>query len=212
MSEATIGQILNEHSYFVEKKIYSTSLQSEIMESHPIVIHVMEKRTPSSNAICIIPNPQRAQTYYIPRNKSTLFYPHWAQDLLDKNLKFYLSPIEEDNTTALNIKEGQILISKIRYIFARFTWDADNPIGVCLHLAENHGNIKFPKKHRFRPLLANTVFVDNKSETISIQGKYDSNMYDCFVLRIPSWVCVLLLFCFLCGTRYIHPHYQQNGV
>ncbi|XP_060079511.1 uncharacterized protein LOC132558912 [Ylistrum balloti] len=161
-------QMLNEHSYTCKQSPESAGCKVSSPNMHlsfPIVIHVNEREgvDPSTGF------PRR--TYYVPCHRGDLLYPHWLHSLLDRELKFYTSLDNEATHAASMFREGQLLMQKLRSISAKFSWDPKNPVGLKLSLAENHGNCRLPQRRRQKGLLADCVFLDNKSDCVAIQGK-----------------------------------------
>ncbi|XP_033735947.1 uncharacterized protein LOC117324273 [Pecten maximus] len=159
-------QLFQEHSYThrpepTEYTMYTSNMHM----SFPIVIHVNEREgvDPSTGF------PPR--TYYVPRHRGDLLYPHWLHNLLGRNLKFYTTLDQDTAREASMYREGQQLIQKMRSISAILSWDPKNPVGLKLIMAENHGNCRLPQRRRQKGLMADCVFLDNKSDRVAIQGK-----------------------------------------
>ncbi|XP_069118010.1 uncharacterized protein [Argopecten irradians] len=162
------NQLFQEHSYTHARRpepTEQTMIAASTHLSFPIVIHVNEGDgvDPSTGF------PPR--TYYVPRHRGDLLYPHWLHNLLDHDLKFYTTLDQNTARAASTFREGQLLTQKLRSISATFSWDRKNPVGLKLTMAENHGNCRLPQRRRQKGLVADCVFLDNKTDRVAIQGK-----------------------------------------
>lgn len=98
--------------------------------SSPDVVHVVKSRP----NIPLMFNLHGQ--FYAPLTRQNLFYPHWLQDLLDKDLRFSLSPITDEVELPQECNEGRRILQGIKYISAHFSWNPRSPINLQLQLAE----------------------------------------------------------------------------
>ena len=133
--------------------------------SKPSVIHIIEDK---ENVISRLHHLR--ENLYIPLTKCSVFYSHWLQNLMDTELKFYLHPMPGHNAISTTHYEGVVLLNKLRYILAKFEWNSLDPIRLQLTMAENHGNRKFRKKRKLRPLFSHTVYVDHSTSSVLFKG------------------------------------------